>query len=312
MRRTLVAAAVVVSSATIPAAASAATTLGSDLSPEPNSSGCFGGDPCTETNTTLPGAQLTAPVDGVVVRWRVRAADTDPGGNTLRLKVIRDPTGSGAFTSLRTSETRTVPDHGGTPQTFTFSSQLPIAAGDRIALDLDAASDGTLDLAIHVSQPGTTLVLWNPTLADGTTPLSPDMTFAPGEEAMFNADMEPDADADGFGDETQDQCPTDASTQGQCPPDTDPPETKITKSPPNKTKKPKAKYKFTSSEPGSAFECKLKGKGLKKSVKKYKDCDSPRKYKRLNEGKFKFAVRAIDQAGNVDPAPAKDKFRVVG
>ena len=28
--------------------------------------------------------------------------------------------------------------------------------------------------------------------------------------------LEPDADADGFGDETQDQCPTDASTQGQC------------------------------------------------------------------------------------------------
>jgi len=30
--------------------------------------------------------------------------------------------------------------------------------------------------------------------------------------------LEPDADHDGFGDETQDQCPTHASTQGPCPP----------------------------------------------------------------------------------------------
>ena len=29
--------------------------------------------------------------------------------------------------------------------------------------------------------------------------------------------VEPDADGDGYGDETQDQCPTDASTQGPCP-----------------------------------------------------------------------------------------------
>ena len=34
----------------------------------------------------------------------------------------------------------------------------------------------------------------------------------------YNADVEPDADHDGFGDETQDKCPTDASTQDSCPP----------------------------------------------------------------------------------------------
>jgi Tol biopolymer transport system component len=95
------------------------------------------------------------------------------------------------------------------------------------------------------------------------------------------------------------------------PVDTTPPQTKITKTPPNKSAKSKAKYKFTSSEPDSTFECKLKGKGLKKAVKEFGDCDSPRKYKRLDEGKFKFSVRAIDVAGNVDLTPAKDKFQVV-
>jgi Tol biopolymer transport system component len=96
------------------------------------------------------------------------------------------------------------------------------------------------------------------------------------------------------------------------PADTVPPETKITKAPPNNSAKPKAKYKFASSDPDSTFECKLKGKGLKNAVKQFGACDSPRKYKRLDEGKFKFQVRAIDAAGNVDPTPAKDKFKVVG
>jgi hypothetical protein len=125
------------------------------------------------------------------------------------------------------------------------------------------------------------------------------------------ATIEPDADEDGFGDETQDQCPTDASTQGPCPPDAEPPETEITKRPANRSEKPKAKYKFTADEPASTFECKLKGKGLKRSVEQFNDCDSPRKYKRLDEGKFKFKVRAIDAAGNTDPSAAKDKFKVV-
>ena len=35
-------------------------------------------------------------------------------------------------------------------------------------------------------------------------------------ELLASADIEPDADHDGFGDETQDQCPTQATTQGPC------------------------------------------------------------------------------------------------
>jgi len=33
--------------------------------------------------------------------------------------------------------------------------------------------------------------------------------------------------------------------------------------------------------------------------------------KHLDEGKHKFKVRATDAAGNTDPTPAKDKFKVV-
>ena len=95
------------------------------------------------------------------------------------------------------------------------------------------------------------------------------------------------------------------------PTDTDPPQTSITKAPAGKIAKPRAKYKFEADEPGSTFECKLKGKGLKKAAKRFGDCGSPRKYKGLDDGRFKFQVRAIDPAGNVDPTPAKDKFKIV-
>jgi hypothetical protein len=119
--------------------------------------------------------------------------------------------------------------------------------------------------------------------------------------------LEPDADGDGFGDETQDQCPTDASIQGPCPPsppDTDPPESTITKGAPNKLDKSKVKFKFAANEPDVTFECKV-------DSKPFKACTSPKTVKHLDEGKHKFKVRATDAAGNVDPSAAKDKFKVV-
>lgn len=86
--------------------------------------------------------------------------------------------------------------------------------------------------------------------------------------------------------------------------DTDPPQTKITKGAPNKLGRSKVKFRFTSSEPDSTFECKL-------DRKPNKPCTSPRKVKRLDEGKHRFKVIATDAAGNTDPSAAKDRFEVV-
>lgn len=86
--------------------------------------------------------------------------------------------------------------------------------------------------------------------------------------------------------------------------DTIPPDTKILKGPPKKTHKTTVKFKFSSSEANSSFECKLDHKPFKK-------CSSPKKYKKLKPGKHVFKVRAIDKAGNVDPTPAKRKFTVL-
>lgn len=63
------------------------------------------------------------------------------------------------------------------------------------------------------------------------------------------------------------------------------------------------RFRFSSDEPGSTFQCALDGS-------KWKRCSSPKEY-RLRPGKHRFEVRAIDEAGNVDATPARHIVRVV-
>ena len=44
-----------------------------------------------------------------------------------------------------------------------------------------------------------------------------DSTAPENFEPMISANVEPDADSDGYGDETEDGCPSNAATQGACP-----------------------------------------------------------------------------------------------
>lgn len=81
------------------------------------------------------------------------------------------------------------------------------------------------------------------------------------------------------------------------------PETTITKGPRGRTHARKARFKFVSSQPGSKFECKL-------DRQKFKPCKSPKTYKKLKPGKHVFKVRAL-KGKNVDPTPAKRKFKVL-
>ena len=55
--------------------------------------------------------------------------------------------------------------------------------------------------------------VYSPPLVDGSGARGSNETA---NELLVAATIEPDADGDGFGDETQDQCPTQATTQGAC------------------------------------------------------------------------------------------------
>lgn len=134
-------------------------------------------------------------------------------------------------------------------------------------------------------------------------------SIAPGCATLLEADDDTDDSATDFALVAPSPRPNSvAPTEKACGPgggdDDKAPETEITKAPKKKSEKHKAKFKFTASEPGSSFECKL-------DRKPYKPCTSPRTVKRLDDGKHKFQVRATDEAGNTDSSPAKAKFKVL-
>jgi hypothetical protein len=82
-----------------------------------------------------------------------------------------------------------------------------------------------------------------------------------------------------------------------------PPDTAITKGP-KKTTKRRPKFKFTSTQAGSTFKCKL-DKG------QFAPCTSPFVPPKLGLGKHVLKVQAIGPTGVADTAPAVKKFKVV-
>jgi hypothetical protein len=85
--------------------------------------------------------------------------------------------------------------------------------------------------------------------------------------------------------------------------DTTAPNAIIDKGPKKKTRKRKAKFRFSSDDPTATFECKL-------DKEDFEPCTSPKKYKKLKRKKHTFQVRATDAAGNVDQTPDSLKWKV--
>lgn len=198
------------------APAQAATTIGSDLSANPNVR-CAA--VCTAVgmgqNTSEAPHDLIAPHDGVVVRFRIKHGVVSAPGASYSFKVVSgtgsipgDPatftfvrgTGAAAFNTAAGIDTRPV--------------RLPISSLQRIAVSV---SDGTPtdtsdDVAFQASRVGYSLGERDGDHTSG----SEEYTHHTGYELLVNADIEPDADRDGYGDETQDGC-TSAAGPGACP-----------------------------------------------------------------------------------------------
>jgi len=87
--------------------------------------------------------------------------------------------------------------------------------------------------------------------------------------------------------------------------DTTPPETAIATKPSDPSDSSTATFTYTSSEPGSTFQCKLDGAA-------FAACPSSGvAYSGLGAGQHTFQVQAIDSSENVDPSPAGYTFNVV-
>ncbi len=303
----------------VPSGAVAATVFGSNLENEINWEACAGETvtwSCTFSNRDLPeesraAGGAVAPSAGVLTSWRVKAGDSGAGTleRKLRLRVIRGNTGVG------TGALESLPLPAGI---YEYATRLPVATGDRLGLDFPDAAGGE-PIPVIAAKLDLPLDYWNPPLGEGvdTLPNSPQ----PSMELLVQATLEPDADGDGFGDETQDKCldvagPVDGCLAakdgppapgggGATPPPTEPvpPNTKIRKGPKGKIGSTKAIFRFSATATSSRFQCKL-------DKKRWKSCKSPRVYRGLKEGRHRFRVRAVAPDGSTDATPAKRAFRV--
>ncbi len=190
----------------------AATTIGSDLAGEP-AFACMSGTGCTATNLSdVAGRAMTAPFDGVVVRFRVKHGPVPPGAS-YRMKVLSGGLPSFALEqqTARVRFEQFAPGATEVVQTADAAGRprgVPISFGQRIGVWFAPGGVGFQSAAA-----GQALAEHDGDHAAGRA----DYTPHTGYEALINADVEPDADRDGYGDESQDNCPSVANDQGSNP-----------------------------------------------------------------------------------------------
>jgi hypothetical protein len=186
---------------------------GSDLQGERSvpPGACLAGG-CMEVQTAIAGASTAAPSDGVVVRWRVLNAESGP--YTLRVVSFLPGSSGGVYRTYRVlnssaTENVTAPAGPLFSKISSFQTRLPIPAGAYLGLGKPSGSNfgfqasGGSATYSQVSNVGDGLA------ASGETHNG---TF------LYDADVEPDVDGDGYGDVTQDSCPTSATVhEGPCP-----------------------------------------------------------------------------------------------
>ena len=168
------------------------------------------------TLTTLAGPAgglpLTAPSAGVITKLKLQNAVPFPFAVPTSVKVLRS---AGANNYTVVSQV-TVPVLTG--QTIA-DARLPVQAGDRLGLygqPFTYEGSEVPSLSIYCeSEDGAILGA-----AEGDIPPGSTAEFSPEMEGgvPIVATLEPDADGDGYGDETQDKCPQNAAVQAAaCP-----------------------------------------------------------------------------------------------
>jgi hypothetical protein len=135
--------------------------------------------PATLTNFALPeaGANVTSPVSGIVIRWRINGAS----GGPFRLRVLAPAGLSMTYTGAGTSGPGIPPS----TDIQTFDTNLTIKAGDLIGVDVPNPTDEIGLAAFPTTQ--NFFGFWMPPLADGETRAGTFGTSA--EEVLFNADV---------------------------------------------------------------------------------------------------------------------------
>ena len=156
---------------------------------------------------TVPGSPSYATPSGVLTSWRFQSS-SDASAGSVRLKIFQHIGTGLAFKVLAESSQKTL-----SPSTsYEFKERIPVSSGDLLGLKASGGAEvgitvpGTpenqlaqfSEADISVGQTGTATIAW------------------PNLRPSVSATVEPDADHDGYGDDSQDKCPVDATTQDFC------------------------------------------------------------------------------------------------
>jgi RTX calcium-binding nonapeptide repeat (4 copies) len=189
-----------------PSAAGAAVSLGQTGAPI---RGCGSGAYLIQSATDgSPRYAVPSGPYGVITSWRFQGYSAGAGPGTGRMFVWRPTAAPNQF--IYVDSTRPEIFVGGV--VTTFATRLPVQVGD--ILGMVAPEPCLLGLP---GQPVGDQVRYflSPTEPPkGSTRTTTGLLSA--ERILIAANVEPDFDRDGFGDETQDRCPTSATTQGPC------------------------------------------------------------------------------------------------
>jgi hypothetical protein len=154
------------------------------------------------------GAPLAAPAAGVVTKWKVNSALLLPFTPSQKLRVFRATGVPNEFQTITESSLGAIQTGANT-----FETNIPIQAGDRFGVFSPA---GPTSLVFICPTTSTEDKLG---IKEGDVPPGAKATYTPIEknQLALSVTIEPDADGDGFGDETQDKCPRSAKLQTECP-----------------------------------------------------------------------------------------------
>ena len=165
-------------------------------------SACPGNTTFLQTGVSA-GSSYTVPFSGVITSWSFH--DASPIVSGLKLKVGRQ---AGIGISI-VGESAAPTNRGPNTQNGAFT-RIPVQAGDWIGI----YASGTEPCSLSTANAADTLR----SIAGDQAPNSGAVAYSSASQFRLpvSAALEHDADGDGFGDESQDFCDTDAATHGPC------------------------------------------------------------------------------------------------
>jgi hypothetical protein len=197
--------------------ASAATTVGNSCTPnEALEAEALVVGLANAPSNPLP---VAVPSAGVITSWTFNGLSFPTSASfKAQLKVLRPTSTPEQFTVA--GETALTPVVVGIN---TFPARIPVQAGDLIAEAGLVTKEGESKPMVEFCKG---LAAFERIGATPNGALGTSVMVVEEESTLgvpITVAVEPDADHDGYGDETQDQCPTDATTQGPCPTKAAPP-----------------------------------------------------------------------------------------